>query len=154
MLTNTHFIILAVIFVVSIILGLLLRIFVQVRGSNFIVNVVNVAILTIFMPIVAYRDISKHKAKYIAEINKDNKLSEIEKKKLRRILSSNKRIARRILLVSIIKCKPLLDLHMHVLNEYYKKHGCHLLFGSNILQVSDREEHIYKSAVYRDLIHV
>jgi hypothetical protein len=153
MLTNTDFVILGVIFLISVFLGLLLRIFFQVKGSNFIVNFVNITILTLFMPIVAYRDISKHKTKYIAEINKDDKLSEIEKKKLRKILSSNKKIARRIFLVSIIKCKTLLDLHIHMLNEYYKEHGCQLLFVANVSEVNDKEEYIYKSAIYKNIIH-
>jgi hypothetical protein len=154
MLTNVHFAILGVAFVISVILGLLLRIFFRVKGGNFIVNVANVALLTVFMPIVAYRDILKHTTKYIAKINENDKLSEIEKEKLRKLLSSNKRIARRIFWVSIINFRTFLDLHIHMLNKYYEKHGCQLLLASNVPQVSDKEEYIYKSAVYKNLIHV
>jgi hypothetical protein len=153
MLTNAHFIILCVVFVISILLGLLLRIFFQVKGNNFFVDVVNITVLTFYMPILAYRDISKHKTKYIAEINKDNKLSEIEKKKLRKIISSNQKIAWRIFWVSITRYKKLLDLHIHLLNKYYKEQGCRLLFVSNASKVSEKEARIYKPEVYKNLIY-
>ncbi|MGG3737549.1 hypothetical protein [Aeribacillus pallidus] len=153
MLTNTHFIILVVVFVISIFLGLLLRIFFQVKGSNFFVDVANITVLTFFMPILAYRDISKHKTKYIAEINKDNKLSEIDKKKLKRILSSNKKIAWRIFWVSITRTKTFLDLHIHMLNKYYEEQGYRLLFVSSVSKVNVKEQRIYKSEIYKNLIY-
>lgn len=124
MLTGIHFVYLACAFVFSIFLGVLLRIFYNsnVKKQSHI-RIKNVFLLTVTFPIIAYKELSKHKTDFIREVNKNDKLTFNEKAKLRKVLSSNVRLVTFVLLNSIRRFKPILDQHIKFLNDYREKHG-------------------------------
>lgn len=124
MLTNTHFVVLFVAFVVSIFLGGLLRIFYYSRNkSDFLKRVINVILCQVFLPVLAYKEIVKHKSDFIYEINKDKNLSLKRKSILKKTLSSNKKVAFRILWNSITHFKFFLDSNIKLLNSIREDRG-------------------------------
>lgn len=121
MLTYIHFVYLFVAFVVSIFLGGLLRVFYYSHEKkHFLKRLINVVFLQIYFPILAYKSIKKHKTEFLRDINKNNELTTKQKKKLRKNLNSNKRIALRFLWISIIRFKDILDLNVELLNAIRK----------------------------------
>lgn len=124
MLTNTHFIILFVAFAVSIFLGGLLRVFYYSHEKSFFLKrLINVMLCQLLFPVLAYKEIVKHKSDFIHEINKDKKLSAKRKIKLRKTLNSNRRIALRITWNSIIRFKYYLDSNIKLLNSIRTERG-------------------------------
>src|SRR5699024_1111941 len=113
MLTSAHFLILAIAFVISVFLGILLRI---VYNSNTVKDIPSrlksIFVLTLAFPIIAYGELTKHKKDFIKEINQDNNLSTKQKHRLIRRLSSNSRVLSFVVLSSIRRFKPLLDTHV------------------------------------------
>lgn len=124
MLNTTHFVFLAISFVISIALGIVLRVLYNSDSSgNSYLRIKNVIFLTIAFPIVAYREITKHKTDFIRDINKNDKLTDGQKRKLRKRLNSNIRVLSFVTFNSIRRFKPILDGHIEFLNEYKEKNN-------------------------------
>ncbi|WP_121640619.1 hypothetical protein [Virgibacillus sp. Bac330] len=125
MLTNTDFVLLLVAFVISVFLGVLLRIvyYSRVPIKKYYRRILNIIVLQIAFPIIAFKEITNHRTDFISKINKDSTLSEKQKIKLKKGLSSNKRIALRIFWNSITRFRRNLDRHVKMLNNIEAQKG-------------------------------
>lgn len=133
MLTSIHFTYLAITFVISVLLGIILRILYNSKTlKNGHVRLINVLILIFVFPIIAYKDLSKHKTDYIRKVNNDSELTERQKYRLRKRLSSNRKIAIFVIINSIRRFKRNLDSHIEFLNAYKDKYGHELKISFSI----------------------
>ncbi|OPA76635.1 hypothetical protein BVG16_15755 [Paenibacillus selenitireducens] len=125
MLTNTHFVILAVVFLLFSLLGVIFRIlyYSDVGVKFYFIRFSNVVLLTLVFPVIAYRELVKHRTDYISKINKDSELSEEQKSMLKRKISSNNTILLRVIYNSVRRFKENLDFNIRLLNHIKNETG-------------------------------
>lgn len=124
MLTSVHFTYLFVVFLISVFLGLLLRVFYYSKSRSQIhLRMFNLTILMIAFPIIVYRNIIKHKTEVIRSINRNEKLTLKQKAKYRKQLNSNRKIAFKIFRRYVVDFKDILDDHIELLNDHKQRHG-------------------------------
>lgn len=122
MLTNTHFLYLFVAFIVSVLLGFMIRVLYYSKGKKFFIRrMYNIIILMLVFPFIAYKDIVKHKTEYIRKVNRDGRLTKEQKDKIKKNISSDRRVALRVLTNYIINFKSILDAHINFLNNLREK---------------------------------
>src|SRR5699024_10292603 len=140
--------ILGIAFVISVVLGILLRIVYNSNSfKNSHIRIKNIILLTIIFPTIAYKELTQHKTEFIREINKNEKLSEDQKRKARKRLSSKSRVLLFVVLNSIRNFKPILDFHVNLLNEHMKNHDEELPLSIKVrveIKRIDKEDDFYK----------
>lgn len=151
MLTNTHFIFLAIAFMIFIVLGVFLRV---IYNSNTTkeshIRIKNILILTIVFPVIAFKELTKHKTDFIRNVNRNDNLTEVQKQRLKKKLSSNTRVLMFVIYNSIRRFKEILDMHVNLLNSYREKHGEELKVSLRIR--IDLKRNNIKKDFYKDKI--
>lgn len=115
-------------------MGLLLRIVYYTDHKKFfLIHISNIFLVTIFHPYYAYKNFIKHKTDLISILNSKNNIPESVKKKIKRRLNSKFRTIFRVIWISIIYFKPILDSHITLLNTYYKENGIKVLLKIKVV---------------------
>ncbi|GAE32432.1 hypothetical protein [Halalkalibacter hemicellulosilyticus] len=124
MLIDNFFVYAIVVYIISILVGFLLRVFYKtISKKDYHIRLMNVLILTFFMPIYAYRDIMKHRTEIIKEINSNANMNEDRKRKMRKMLNSKFQVMFRVILISILNFRDILDSNIEGLNSFKDEKG-------------------------------